>query len=106
MFITNASVNDHNDNIFEKSRNDKAQIRAFDIIVGDISDELKQKVKNKIPDDATKTMGLHTLLSIAVGTKYDITCNIDLTDGMTNGAHCVIRKIDYRVASSERPSII
>ena len=73
MFITNASANGHNDNIFGKSRNDKSQIRAVDIIVGDISDELKQKVKNKIPDDATKTMGLHTLLSIAVGTKYDLT---------------------------------
>ena len=39
----------------------KLRFKAVDIIIGDISDDLKKQVKNKIPDDATKRMGLYSL---------------------------------------------
>ena len=94
MFITNASVNAHNHHVFENSSYDKAKIQAIDIIVGDVSDTVKEKMKAKIPTDVTKTMGLHAMLFIAVETKYDLTANIDVTDGMTNGTECVLTKID------------
>jgi len=42
------------------------------------------------------------LRRVALGTRR----NIDVTDGLTNGAECVIENIDYRVESSTRPSII
>jgi len=42
-----------------------------DIIIGDISNDLKKQMKNKIPDDPTKTMGLYSLVSVAAATKYD-----------------------------------
>ena len=71
-----------------------------------MSDDLKNKVKEKNPDDPTKTMGLYSVVSIAVGAKYDLTTNVNITDGMTNGAECLIEKIDYRVRDSTRPSII
>ena len=61
----------------------------MDIIIGDISDDLKKQMKNKIPDDATKTMGLYSVVSVATEVKYDLTTNIDVTDGLTNGAECV-----------------
>ena len=57
LFTTNASVDAHNNALYSLSRTDKAQIKAVDIIIRDISDDLKKQVKNKIPDDATKTMG-------------------------------------------------
>ena len=75
LFITNASVNAYNNAIFEKSNTNKAEVQAIDIIVGDISDELKEKTK-KIPADATKTMGLHASVFIAVGRKFDLTGNV------------------------------
>ena len=84
----------------------EGQIKCIDIVVGDMSDDLKSKVKEKIPEDPTKTMGLYSVVSIAVGAKYDLTTNVSVTDGMTNGAECVIEKIDYRVENSARPSII
>ena len=40
------------------------------------------------------------------GAKYDLTANVNVTDGMTNGAECIVEKIDYRVTNSNRPSII
>jgi len=42
-----------------------------DIIIGDISNDLKKQMKNKIPDDPAKTMGLYSLVSVAAATKYD-----------------------------------
>ena len=63
-------------------------------------------MKNKIPDDATKTMGLYSVVSVGTEAQYDLTTNIDVTDGLTNGAECVIEDIDYRVDNSTRPSII
>ena len=71
-----------------------------------MSDALKKKMKEKIPDDPSKTMGLYTVVLIAVGAKYDLTANVNVTDGMTNGAECIVEKIDYRVTNSNRPSII
>ena len=37
--------------------------------------------------------------------KYDLATNVSVVDGMTNGAECLIKKIDYRVPGSSRPSI-
>ena len=106
LFTTNASVDAHNNALYTLSEAEKAQIKAVDIIVGDISDDLKKQMKNKIPDDPTKTMGLYSLVSVSTAAKYDLTTNIDVTDGLTNGAECVIKNIDYRVENSTRPSII
>ena len=86
----------------------KAQIKCIDIVVWDnfMSDDLKIKVKEKNSHDCTKTMGLYSVVSIAVGAKYDLTTNVIVTDGITNGAECAIEKIDYRVKDSTKPSII
>ena len=106
LFSTNALVNYHNNSLYQASHTEKAEIKCIDIIVGDMSDDLKKKMKEKIPDDASKTMGLYNVVLIAVGAKYDLTANVDVADGMTNGAECIIEKIDYRVINSNRPSII
>ena len=51
-------------------------------------------------------MCLYSVVSVATAAKYDLTTNIGVTDGLTNGAECVIENIDYRVDNSTRPSII
>ena len=56
LFSTNAQVNNHNNTIYQASHTDKAQIKCIDIVVGDMSDALKKKMKEKIPDDPNKTM--------------------------------------------------
>ena len=106
LFGTNALVNLHNNAIFSMSTNEKAQVPAVDIVVGDISEQLKQKMKEKILNDPTKTMGLYSIVFVTVGAKYDLTSNVSVLDGMTNGTECTVCKIDYRVTGSNRPSII
>ena len=63
LFSTNAQVNNHNNTIYQASHTDKAQIKCIDIVVGDMSDALKKKMKEKIPDDPSKTKGLYTIIS-------------------------------------------
>ena len=106
LFTTNVSVNAHNNNLYTLSKANKSQVKVLDIIVGDISDDLKKQIKEKIPDDPTKTMGLYSTVQIATNGKYDLTINVDDSDGLTNGAECIIMNIDYRVESSSRPSIV
>jgi hypothetical protein len=96
----------HNNKTFTCCNDDKAEIEAVDIVVGDISDDKKQQFKQRISSDSTKTMGLHSVLSVATSAKYDLTTNVSVNDGMTNGNECTICKIDYRVLNSSRPSII
>ena len=66
--------------MYQAAHTQKAQIKCIDIIVGDMSDDLKNKVKGKIPDDPTKTMGLYNSVSIAVGAIYDLKTNVSVTD--------------------------
>ena len=74
----------------------KAEIEAVDIVVGDISGDKKQQFKQSIPSDSTKTMGLHSVLSVALSAKYDLTTSVSVNDRMTNGTECTICKIDYK----------
>ena len=54
VFSTNASVNAHNEAVYDLSQSEKAQIDAIDVVIGDISEELKHEVKKKVPDDPSK----------------------------------------------------
>ena len=106
LFSTNMAVDQHNHDVFQKSSNEKVNVKAIDIVLGDLSDDLKERLKKQIPKDPSKTMGLYSVCSILKEAKYDLTTNISVVDGMTNGAECIIKKIDYRVEGSSRPSII
>ena len=79
LFTTNKSVDAHNNKMFKCCNDHKAEIEAVDIVVGDISDDKKQRFKQKIPSDSTKTMGLYSVLSVATSAKYDLTTNVFLS---------------------------
>ena len=100
------AVDQHNHDIFRKSTNEKVEIKAIDIVLGDLSDELKDRLNMQIPNDPSKTMGLYSVCFVLKDAKYDLTTNVLVVDSMTNGAECVIKKVDNRVPGSSRPSII
>ena len=106
LFSNNKAVDKHNLRIFSIAKSEKAHISAIDVVIADLSDEVKECMKQKIPKDPTKTMGLYAVCSVLVGARYDLTTNVSVLDGTTNGAECIVEKIDYRVADSKRPSII
>ena len=63
------------------------------IVVADLSDKLKEQIKQNIPNDPTKTIGLYSVCAVYVAAKYDLTTNVSVVGGMTNGAECTIEKI-------------
>ena len=84
----------------------RLKVKAIDIVLGDLSADLKERLKKQISNNPSKTMDLYSVCSILKEAKYDLTTNVSVVDGMTNGAECIIKKIDYRVEGSSRPSII
>ena len=99
------AVDEHNHEIFQKST-EKIRVKAIDIVLGDLSEELKERLKKQIPNDPSKTMALYSVCCLLIEAKYDLTTNVPVVDGMTNDAECIIKKINYRVPGSSRPSII
>ena len=64
LFSNNALVDAYNNSLYALSKTVKAQIKAIDIVIEDISDKLKKQMKQKIPDNPTKTMGLYSVVSV------------------------------------------
>ena len=64
LFSTNMAVDQHNHDIFHKSTNEKVEVKAIDIVLGDLSDELKERLKKQIPNDPSKTMGLYSVCAV------------------------------------------
>ena len=62
LFSVNEQVDNHNNTIYQASISNKAQIKCIDIVIGHLSDNLKKKMKEKIPDDPSKTMGLYSVV--------------------------------------------
>ena len=106
LFTTNKEVNDHNDKIYANaSICVKTTIQAIDQIAGVLQNQ-EEKILKLIPEDPAKTMGLLKYLRLVENAPAEICINIDIDDGLTNGAACSVKKLDFRVPNSDRCSII
>ena len=65
-----------------------------------------QNLIDKLPDKYSKTGQLMKSLTVVVGMIVVHTANVDLEDGLTNGATGVVKHIDFRIKGTNRPSII
>ena len=107
LFVTNGAVDHHNAGIFLNSpMNKKVEISSIDVAVGDVSKTVKTRILQRVSKHHTKTMGLMGKLPVALNQHVDISINVNVSDGLTNGATGVVKFIDYRVPNSERCSII
>ena len=92
IFLTSTRVDDYNNLMYERApASGKIKVRATDVVLGDASSQVKKRVLASIPNKLSKTMGLPTLYKSAIGLRNELTCNIDVTDGLVNGAGCVVK---------------
>ncbi|PFX25073.1 ATP-dependent DNA helicase PIF1 [Stylophora pistillata] len=82
LFTTNAPAHAHNNALYTFSKNEKGEVTAVDMIVGDISDGLRKQIKFQMIQQ--RQWVLYSVVSVATSAKYDLTTNIDVTDGLTN----------------------
>lgn len=107
LFIENKFVDTFNSNLLENLTTSKALIKADTDVLSQakLSAEVKLKLIKNLPENQSSTGQLKTHLVIAVDMIYDISVNLDVADGLTNGATCVVKHIEYKT-SMFRPAII
>ena len=93
LYTTNAEVDIHNTSLYLGSVNQKCVISAVDSVVGHVNPDVRKKILETIPDNPRKTMQLATNLQVACELRYDLSLNVAVHDGLTNGATCTIKKI-------------
>ena len=96
LFPCNAAVDDHNEDLFNGMRTEKAEIHCSDTVLGEDEDDVKQRILKQIRGKKTNDAGnLSQVLKVALGLQYDTTHNISIEDGICNGTPCVLKKIHY-----------
>ena len=105
IFLSNAKVDDHNTQIFSRVPELlKLSILVHDTVIGDVAADVKEKIIQSVPFESSKTMGLVKNYKCALGLRDEISVNIDVTDGLANGAVCVVMSIPH--SHNKRPSYI
>ncbi|XP_062619428.1 uncharacterized protein LOC134280987 [Saccostrea cucullata] len=107
LFIENKFVDCFNNNLIENLSTNKVTVRADTDVLSQtkLSASMKLKLVQNLPENPASTGQLRTNLVIAVDMLYDISVNLDVTDGLTNGASCVVKYIEYK-ESQLRPAIV
>ncbi|XP_063420756.1 uncharacterized protein LOC134705970 [Mytilus trossulus] len=106
LFTTCAEVDTFNEYVFSQTSSKSDTIECIDSVTGDLSETLHDDALKRVPNDPSKTMGLYKNLKIAEGLQIEINLNINIEDGLTNGAAGKVMLLDYRIVNSSRCSII
>ena len=73
---------------------------------GDFFKSVRETALQRVPKDPNETASLVKQLKVGVDLNYETTHNMFLEDGIVNGSHGVVKKIDFRDMSNPIPSII
>ena len=97
----------HNETIFSECQEEKVVIPARNTITGNRSETAKARALLTVQTSEKHNVihGLHRELHIAVSLMYAVSCNLEMTDGLINGAECQMMKIEYK-APSQQPAIL
>lgn len=81
--------------MLEYSKNPKIILKAFDIIEAKTNAQKEKALKslNRIKEDNSRTAGLEHKIEVKLGAKIRLFRNIDITNGLVNGAIGFIVKI-------------
>ena len=98
LLARNFYVKKHNDRIFSQLPGEKNDVPCHDNVVSAyIPAKECQRLTNSLPDDYSKTGQLMKSLTVVVGMIVVHTANVDVEDGLTNGATGVVKHIDFRI---------
>ncbi|XP_054166272.1 uncharacterized protein LOC128963769 [Oppia nitens] len=95
LYYTNNEVALHNTKAIEDKVGELLSNKAIDDIRGYRDINERQKIIDKIEKLTYQdTNGLMNNISFKIGLKYMITCNVDVSDGLFNGAFGTLMRID------------
>ena len=107
LFIENRFVDDFNEKLMQTLPSFKVNVKADTDILSQtkLAQSVKRKLIENLPEKQANTRQLKTELVIAVDMIYDISVNMDVSDGLTNGATCVVKHIEFK-EDNVRPAIV
>ena len=107
LFPCNSSVDAHNKDVYYRSTSQKAEISCSDTVLGEDSNEVKEKILGQLKGKKTNDTGnLSEILKVGVDLCYDTTHNISVSDGICNGTPCILKKIHYLEKHNPIPSCL
>ena len=96
LYMSNAEVDSHNQRTIQSRHGQEHISIALDTCAGDAPISAKTYVLEKVASlPIQKTAGLRTNLTLKCGIKYMVTSNIDVNDGLVNGAIGLLKDITY-----------
>lgn len=103
IFTKNRHCHEHNDLMLNALGTSVVQIDSKDY-----KPESPDKVidLSSIPDDIHQTAGLHKTLSLALGAIVYVTRNIDVSDGIVNGAPGIIKHMNLPAVPLKRTILV
>ncbi|WAR09065.1 LOW QUALITY PROTEIN: hypothetical protein MAR_019023, partial [Mya arenaria] len=86
IFYYNKAVQSHNSALFDQALSEKVTNKAIYIVIGDIPPDVQTRILEKAPILPGDSMGLPMMYRSAVGLRNELTLNLDVEDGLVNGA--------------------
>ena len=107
VFPTRDGVTEFNEAVLQKMPGQITVVTAIDSPPTDISAAMQKLVlaaaRNK---DVNSTGSLPYQLLLKAGIMYDLTANVDVEDGMVNGAECCMRYVELNPTNDAFPNCI
>ena len=101
IFATNQGVRDFNALCFQGCPNEKYTVTSVDRTIEKLQPEQIEEAEGYLVN-STDTGGLERNLELAIGLLYDLTYNINVPDGLVNGASGYLRHVQF-TETNDRP---
>ena len=96
LFSENKNVDIFNTNKINNHPGEEYSAEAKDIILGKVTDATKTRVLDSLKNKKNSEVnGLPYIIQLKLGIKYMITNNIDVEDGLVNGACEILKHISF-----------
>ncbi|XP_070184330.1 uncharacterized protein [Littorina saxatilis] len=102
LFTSRRLVTEQNTKSLALLQSSEILLEAKDSVMGDISVALKTEILHKACDmTVQQTQSLPSHLTLKVGGRFMLVHNVDISDGLTNGASGTLRQVGHK--GSEKP---
>ncbi len=107
VFPLKALTAAHNEMVFQECTEEKVVIKGKNTICGSHSQNASAQalITVQTSEKHREIHGLLCELKVGVGLMYAVSCNLQTSDGLINGAECQMKKIEYR-QGTELPAVL
>lgn len=106
LYYTNADVEKYNNKKIDESPSPEIECNAVDTITGKLKPQQKTQKMKMWKERPTKDCGGYPYtLRLKQGIKYMVTANLDVSDGLVNGATGVLKHV-YCSPGTDKPRIV